>query len=495
MPRARKNLVIFYADQLRQDCLGCYGNPVARTPHLDRLAERGVRFDNHYANNPVCMPSRASFFTGRYLQAHRVLDNGLPLSEKEITIAHVLAGAGYVSHSVGKIHLTPYRASRRTGCPESREVWQSGALDNWNGPYFGFQTVELTLGHGEAAFRHRGHYGTWVRQNFPHIEQTIGPENASGPLCEPLGCWRSGMPPEAHHSTWVADRAVRFLETRGDRPFFLFVSFPDPHHPFTPPAQYARIFDGCRFPGPYRLLGENDTKPEQYRRAMQRREVNRALQRPSALTDQTLQMVQENTYGMIAFMDECIGRVLKKLEDSGLAENTTIVFTADHGEFLGDHHLLYKGPFPCRSLLRIPCILADPDLDPLAPGAIMSNVDLMPTLLDLLHVPVPDGVQGLSFAPYCKGLPPEPRQYALASGWLGDLPDYYHHSLYSGDARISYFPNLNDGELYDLSADPHEHRNLFHDGHHAAARDRMLLALLRAVTAAEPPSIGQQCPW
>ncbi|MFH0964287.1 MAG: sulfatase-like hydrolase/transferase [Planctomycetota bacterium] len=494
---AKKNLVLFYCDQIRRDALGCYGNLAARTANIDALAARGIRFDNHYATNLVCMPSRASLMTGRYLQAHRVIDNGIALPRTEVTLAQTLAEAGYVTHAVGKMHLEPWGAPAELGYEESFALQESGRLDAWDGPYYGFERLELALGHGESAYRQGGHYGRWVRRNFPEVGKLLGPRNADGPKCPELQCYRSRLPVEAHHSTWVARRAVEFLKTRGEEPFFLFVSFPDPHHPFTPPARYAEMFEGTEFPGPYRVPGENDGKPEHYRRAMRDKQhpMDGGAHRPPALTDEVLRMVLGNTCGMVTLMDECIGKVLAQLEASGLADETVVIFTADHGDLLGDHYFLFKGPYPCRSLLHLPFVLFDPELGSAAYDAVISNIDVMPTALELLGVPVPSGVQGVSFAPLCRGEGGEPREGALESGWSKDGPQYYHHTLYRKDARISYFYNQRDGELYDLAADGHEHRNLFHDAGYANLREEMLRELFEAVLRAEPPNVPVVAPW
>ena len=447
------------------------------------------------------MPSRASFFTGRYPQAHRVLDNGIALPESELTLANVLADAGYETRAVGKLHFTPLCSPAETGLRESHELWKTGALDTWTGPYYGFQTVELTLDDGDCAYRSGGHYGRWVRENFPDIDKLVGPDNAPGPKCPEVLCYRSSIPVEAHHSTWIADRAIRFLTERAqdsEKPFFLYVSFVDPHHPFTPPARYAEMFEDTAFPGPYRVAGENDRKPEHYQRAMnERQHTDGNAHRPPALTDDAMRLIQQNYYGMISLIDDNVGRVMRCLQETEHLGDTTIAFTSDHGELLGDHHMLFKGPYPCRSLLRVPFVLCDDALEPGARDAVMSNVDVMPTLLDLLSVPISTGVQGVSFVDFLKGDSPEPRQWALESGWSKDGPGFYHHTLYGKDVRISYFYNQRDGELYELAADPHEHHNLFHNPQHRETRDRLVGELLETAARAEPPATAAtaECPW
>ena len=481
-----RNLIVFYTDQLRKDCLGCYGNPVAKTPNLDALAGRGVVFQNHYASNPVCMPSRASFMTGRHLQAHRLIDNGIALPKTETTLADVLAANGYQTGSVGKIHLTPFNAPAEHGCEESRAVWQSGAMDGWSGPYYGFNEVQLTLGHGDACFAHGGHYGEWVRANFPELAEKA--EDFRTGKMHAFG--RSRLPLEAQHTTWVADRSIDFIQQNKDGPFFLYASFPDPHHPFVAPDPYFSMFENADFPEPHRKEGENDRKPVHYRAAMTRQVygTDGGAHRPLEFTEQDWQTVFAATYGMVSHIDESVGRVLECLREHGLDDDTTVAFTSDHGDLLGDHHFIYKGPVPCRSLLNIPFIVADPDCPQAEVNAPMSNVDAMPTLLDLLGVDIPDVVQGRSFKDVMNGGPTDENHVALASGWSKQSPLFYHHSIYGSKYRITYFPNQDDGELYDLENDPYEFDNLYHERAHRSLRDELLRRLLTELGTAEPPA-------
>jgi len=495
---ARPNFLVFYCDQLRADSLGCYGSPTARTPNLDRLAAGGVVFENHYATNQVCMPSRASFFTGQHPQAHGVIDNGIPLRAGEPTLPEVLAQSGYRTHSVGKIHLTPTSASAAHDFPESSALWAAGRMDGWTGPYYGFQTVELTVGHGEGAFKRGGHYGRWVRENFDPAAWKLGPDAASGPKAPELQCWRSNLPAAAHHSSWVADRAVEFLRHPGAQPFFLFASFPDPHHPFTPPAEYAARFDPAAMPRPHRREGENDRKPAHYRRAMteQQHPTDGGAHRPPSAGDDDLRLVAAHYGAAIALIDECVGRVLGALESAGLAGNTAVLFTADHGELLGDHWLMYKGPYPCRALLRVPLIARVPGAAAGRAAAVTSNLEVMPTLLDLAGAAPPATVQGESF----RALLEEPGAEwgggaALSTGWSKDAPIYYHKTLYTQHQRVSWFPNQDAGELYDLEADPHELDNLFNEPAHRAERDRLMAELLRRAARADTLRPAAVAPW
>jgi len=479
----RKNVVIFYSDQQRGDSLGCMGNALARTPNLDALARRGVLYRRHHATNPVCMPSRASFHTGRYPQAHRVIDNGIFLPADQVTLAETFRRAGYRTVSYGKLHFQTFARYEGDQSMESLDRWGRGELDGWNGPYYGFEEVGLTVAHGEGC---GGHYGRWRERNFPGLK--LGPDHAQGgEVFKQFACYKSNLPLEAHHSTWVADRAVEFLDRRqpDDRPFLLHVSFPDPHHPFTPPAPYHSMFDDVEFPPPHAVPGENDTKPTPYRLTMTRQifPTDGGAKRHADLPGRAYQRVVAHTYGMVSLIDASVGRVIAKLKERGLLDRTVIVFSSDHGDFLGDHFLLHKGQLPCRSLLHIPLIVADPDVRPGVCDAVCGNVDVMPTLLASCRLEIPETVQGMVLP--SPGEPPR-RDDAFEAGWSKASYEYHHFTLYTEDWRLSVFPNLREGEMYDLKADPHEHRNLYDDPAFRARRQELTESLLWAVGAAEP---------
>jgi len=149
MPR-RKSVIVFNTDQQRADSLGCMGNAFARTPTIDSMARRGVLYTNHYAANPVCMPSRCAFITGRYPQANGVIDNGIFLPEREVTMPEVFRREGYRTAAFGKLHFQTYRSHEGDESMESIGRWKSGELDGWEGPYYGFERVQLTSCHGEG---------------------------------------------------------------------------------------------------------------------------------------------------------------------------------------------------------------------------------------------------------------------------------------------------------------------------------------------------------
>jgi arylsulfatase A-like enzyme len=470
--------VLILVDQMRYDGLGCNGNHHALTPNLDALAASGSRMTRCIAANPVCMPSRASLFTGRYPNGHGVWHNGVPLpresnerydpvvagltqrSHESRIISHVptmpdtFADAGYDTHAIGKLHLTPTGSDPSYGFAESRLRWERGELDDWNGPYYGFLTVELSIGHGESAI---GHYDVWRRSHFPEWSyaalKQLPPVN-EGPGY-PAEVHASHMPCEAHHSTWIADRACAYLEDRDpSTPFFLYLGFPDPHHPFTPPKDLADEFRGRRTRSPVLDSQEIDTKPEAVARLIGGADGGRlSAERFSA---DGITRASQYTDAMIHLVDRSVGRVLETIDRLELTDNTIVVFTSDHGDFLGDHGLILKDTIASMSLVHVPFVIRDPRgrLAPIS-GMPMSNVDVLPTLCDLTGVSYPEDLQGRSVLGNGTSSPS-----AVGVMAYQHTPRYHNFSLVDERFRFTWYPGTGERELYDHVADPHELRNV-----------------------------------
>lgn len=265
MLTARPNVLIITTDQQRTDSLSCYGSAFTSTPALDRLAAEGVRCDRAYAVNPVCTPARASIFSGRYLSRHGAWNVGVNVPEDEVFLSHRLAAAGYQTHYLGKAHFQAFGCSGDQSI-ESIADWQE-RYPAFTGPYYGFQTVELALGH--ATYGMAGHYGAWVREQVG--EEQFEAYHQSRALSE---TWFGGeahdwdLPTRLHSSVWTADRAVAFLERhQGGEPFFLAVGFEDPHHPHCVPTDLADRVEPASVPLPDYTEGELSDKPAHFQLA------------------------------------------------------------------------------------------------------------------------------------------------------------------------------------------------------------------------------------
>lgn len=515
----KPNFLLFITDQHRADFLGCYGHPIVKTPNIDSIAARGVAFDRFFVASPVCMPNRASLMTGRMPSVHGVRCNGIPLSRDAVTFVDLLRDAGYSTALVGKSHLQNFTGSPPMVTPpkvpegyyapseglrhavrneftdaaygqEEPNFW---AKDNpkVSTPFYGFDKVDLVTGHGDSV---GGDYVRWLRERAPNADQLLGPKNS---LPHDYVCpqaYRTAVPEELYSTAFVGERADVFLrdhaETQAERPFFLMVSFPDPHHPFNPPGRYWDMYDPDDFPVPEAFTRNDWTPPPHVRAALEQRErgeANLEGMRTIGVSAREAQEARALTAGMISCVDDAIGRVLRRLEASGLHDDTVVIFTTDHGDHLGDHRLLLKGPEQYQSIVRVPLVWSDPEIETRAAHnqALASTIDIPATILDRARIAPYAGIQGTSLMTCLHGSEREHRdavmiQYEHQAPVAGSSALPRIHSLIDGRWRLSVFQHAEWGELYDLENDPGEFENLWDSAAHADVRARMIERLLRA---------------
>jgi arylsulfatase A-like enzyme len=514
----RPNFILFITDQQRADFLGCYGHPVLRTPHIDSIAARGTAFDRFYVASPVCMPNRASLMTGRMPSVHGVRSNGIPLSMNAVTFVELLRDAGYRTALVGKSHLQNFtswaplvrRAPARAGYrepsgdlvqalrndlgepkyeQETPEYWRAGGA-RVRTPFYGFDHVVLARAHGDDP---GGDYDRWLAQRDPGAKALLGPDNNLPHDYTVPQAYRTAIPAELYATAFVGERAEAWLQdSDADAPFFLMVSFPDPHHPFNPPGKYWDMYRPEQFAVPEAFRRNDWTPPPLIRNVVDDREAGRANlagMNTIAVSAREAQEARALTCGMIACIDDAIGGVLGALGQSGRRGDTVIMFTSDHGDHLGDHRLMLKGAEQYQSIVRVPFIWADPDADgyPARTAALGSTLDIAATVLDRARIEPFSGMQGVSLMPALRGAA-APRdsvfiQYDHQHPCAGTdvLPRV--HTLIDERYRLSVFHGTGWGELYDLEADPGEFENLWDDPRHAAMRSRMTEKLLLAEIA------------
>ncbi len=499
----RPNFLFIITDQHRADHLGCYGNPIVRTPNIDRLADNGTRFERFYVATPICMPNRATLMTGRMPSLHGARQNGIPLALTATTFVDILRAAGYDTALVGKCHLQSINGNRPTiGMPEpdaaltpppdhlreaDNTLTQHGRYDQelpstWEQepdfeptlPYYGFSHVELAIGHGDKAV---GHYGRWLHARHADPDSLRGAKNQlPGNHYTAPQAWRTRVPEELYPTAYVAERTMKYLEnyarTDQSRPFFIQCSFPDPHHPFTPPGRYWDMYDPDSIALPRSFdLGERPIPPHLQKLYEERvqNQSNRDGQRTFAVTERETREAIALTYGMITMVDEAIGSILGWLRMLCLDQNTVVVFTSDHGDFMGDHRLLLKGALHYRGLVRVPFIWNDPEVETraLVNTGLCGTLDIAKTVLTRAGLQGHNGMQGVSLLPAVQGGETGHDSLLIEEhqrrGYMGLANNFRARSLITRDFRLTLYEGAEWGELYDLTNDPDEMDNLWDD--------------------------------
>ncbi|MFT5506834.1 MAG: arylsulfatase, partial [Gammaproteobacteria bacterium] len=350
----------------------------------------------------------------------------------------------------------------------------------WNGPFYGYKTIDLLIGESDTA-QIAGHYAQWLKTNYPQYVDHLKPELADTPPPEDLDeIWRSAMPVECHYNTWITDRAVDFISSQANTgsPFSLFVSFPDPHHPFDPPGEYADRYnpDEIRLPEVTEsdLAGRppycNDLFPKGqgfrklYWQADEGAEAGSSITTDD-ISDESMRKAIAYTHAQVEMIDDGVGRMLASIEDKGLMDNTIIIFTSDHGEYLGSHGLLHKGPASYRNLTELSMIIKGPGIKAgLEIDSLTSHIDLTPTLLELTDSGTIPKLDGISLKPLLDGTADSVRDYTFGEYHPTVMSDLYNQTLYQAQWRLTLYPFRSDlGELFNLEQDPFELNNLFSD--------------------------------
>lgn len=491
----RPNILLITSDQQHWNTLGAV-NPDIRTPHLDRLAAQGTLFSRAYCPNPTCTPTRASVLTGKYPSQHGAWTLGTRLPESEPTLGGYLQSAGYRTGLVGKAHFQPLRSTEEHVSLEAYPTLQD--LDFWknfHGPYYGFEHVELARNHTSEA--HVGqHYALWLQERCGDDWRRYFRAPTGTLPDEAEHTW--AIPEELHYNAWIAERTTALIDEhrRRDEPFFLWASFFDPHPPYLVPEPWDRMYDPQQLDVPEGSAGEHDRNPPHFGLTQRQdpdfspwRETGHYLHglHSHLRPPEERRRLVATYYGMVSMLDEYVGVILDRLEEQGLAENTIVVFTTDHGHFFGQHGLQAKGPFHYEDLLRVPLIARWPGRVPAGAvsPALQSLVDLAPTLLGLAGLEVPPDMTGVD-------------QRRVWSGEATSLRDHvlceFHHEPTTVQLRtyvderykLTVYYRREYGELFDLRDDPGETHNRWDDPDFAQLKSDLLLRFLWAELGRDP---------
>ncbi len=508
----KPNILLITSDQQHFDTLGV-NNPKIKTPAFDRLCREGTRFDRAYCPNPTCTPTRASIITGLYPSVHGAWSLGTKLPEDVPTVGQAMHAAGYDTSLIGKAHFQPLQSDPAVDCesiecqPLLRDLDYWRSFNETHTPWYGFDHVEMTRNHGDES--HAGqHYAIWLeekgvknwRDYFEFPDPQTGYAAKDQPRPKRHGAWE--LPAELHYTTWTAERSMARIEHCADenKPFFCWSSFHDPHPPYVVPEPWASMYDPADMEIGHLTPGEHDANPLHFALTQTRggdfspwnetRWANHGMG-CHLHTEERMRKDMAIYYGMTSFMDQQIGRILDKLDELGLAEDTLIVFTTDHGHFLGQHGLNAKGPFHYEDVIKLPFIVRWKGGNIPAGAvseAIQSLVDLAPTFLNAVGKPAPGLMQGVNQLPVWRGDAPKAREAAIVEN--RHQPTAIHvRTMVTDRYKLTVYRDHDYGELFDLKEDPGEVRNRWNDPAYAQIKCDLYKQLVNEEIKREPTRI------
>ncbi len=505
----RPNILFVITDQHRGDHVGFMGNDVVRTPNLDALAARGTVFENAWVANPVCMPNRSSIMTSRMPSVHGVIFNDRSLEWGAATHVRQFREAGWRTALIGKSHLqhgmsrnSVFRLDQTAtidhGYPDGWDTWEHAERYEQGVPelpddFYGFGHVELSIDHGAKV---SGHHLQWALDRGGKYEDLVVPLTDEAPaLRRSDRWWQVYQPPygeELHSTNFVTEQTIAFIEesVEAGEPWYAWASFPDPHHPMTPPGEWYDKYNPADMELSPTLSDPLEHAPA-YLRHMQQmapKDMRRWVAPVGATDPEVVKEALAATYGTIEFIDDGVGRMIAAIDALGQLDNTIVVFTADHGDMMGDHGLMLKGFMPFRGTMQVPMVVVDPRRESSRSASLASSIDLGPTLMDMCDVPTHDGMQGHPLTPILDDADDAVRDHVLIEDDLRavtaqriGVPHRIRTIVDNGGMKYTRYSG---GEtmLFDLGSDPDEVQELSHTSlaKTAAANERLVDAMMAA---------------
>ncbi|MGO4694839.1 sulfatase [Paenibacillus sp. 2TAB26] len=507
----KTNILLITSDQQHWNTIGAFNNEV-HTPNLDRLVREGTTFSRAYCPNPTCTPSRASIITGMYPSQHGAWTLGTKLLEDRHTIGEDFQQAGYKTALVGKAHFQPLRSTEQYPSLESYPILQD--LDYWRtnkDSFYGFSHVELARNHTNEA--HVGqHYAAWLEdKGCTNWRDYFLPPTGT---MDPNQTYTWPIPEKYHYNTWIAERTNLLLEQykQNDDSFFLWSSFFDPHPEYLVPEPWDRMYDPDKLTIPAMVPGEHDNNPPHFRMTQEEAPDFSFLRESEfdihgyrshhyyeygskfRLTEKDKKKLVAVYYGMVSMMDKYIGTILDKLDQLGLADNTLVVFTSDHGHFFGQHGLQAKGGFHYEDLIKLPFIVRYPGH--VAAGktstAFQSLVDLAPTFLSFSNLPIPHAMTGVDQKEVWLSRSDQARDHAICE-FRHEATTIHQKTFVNERYKITVYYNQIYGEIFDLQEDPNELHNLWDNPNYSSLKTELLLKYVWAELGKEPMPMPRIC--
>lgn len=490
------SFVVIVTDEMPAFAAHYRGHDTVSTPNLDRLAARSTDYRRCFVANPICMPNRASMLTGLLPSAHGTRVNGIPLRRDAETFTERLRLAGYHTAAVGKLHHQPYGGPLRPHV-ESLVAGDHASAD-WElrdrfadddialpNPYYGFEHTDLVIGAGDTA---TGNYRHWLLSHGVNPDTTTGYAKGSERLDSWEQVYRTSLPVEYSTTTYITQRSIEHLHrfAADEQPFALWVSFPDPHHPFCPPSPWFDLYAPTDIGLDPTFWASHEDPPPHIAAMWAERGHQRRPFDCWAPTESQTRAALAAAYGMISQVDDAVGQLLDALDRVGRRDDTIVVFTSDHGDMFGQHGLLLKHLVHYDACVRVPFLVDVPGRDGGINDDLVSSLDLAPSVL---------ATAGLTGLPGCHGVDlgwaTDPRQIEREAVLIEE--DEMFGGSPTGDGEIAIrtlrtdryrYTRYQPGgeELYDLRADPCELVNRAADPALRSVKQDLIGALLDETT-------------